>query len=205
MRDDEPVRGLRRAAGPAAWLASTVVATGIAWWAVTAVGARGEAQDSVLSESEVAAALAAERDALAATASAAPSAGTAEPTTEPTGPTGPTGPTTTGDPGDPTAAPVVRTWSLEGGAVSASCVGDAVSLEYATAASGWRVDAKERGPGPQVLVELEREGVEIYVRATCVDGTPEYQRLAGEPGSDGDEHAGTSDEDDDGAGEADDH
>jgi len=175
------VRSLRRAAGPTAWLLSTAVATAVAWGAVTAAGARGEEPGAVLSEGQVAAALAAERDALAAAPTTSPTATpSAEATPEPT-----TGPTT-----DP-AAPVVRTWSLEGGVVSASCTGDVVSLEYATPASGWRVDAKERGPGSRVLVELERDGVERYVQAVCVAGTPEYTLVNDDSG--GEEHTGVDD------------
>lgn len=182
VRHDEPVRALRRAAGPAAWLLSTAVATAVAWWAVTAVGARGEGTGAVLSESQVATALAAERAALAASPTTAPAATpSAEPTPDPTTP----------------ATPVVRTWSLEGGVVSVACEGDAASLEYATPASGWRVDAKERGPGARVLVELEREGVETYVQAVCVAGTPEYSLVADDSGSSGGDDHGSDDGGDD--------
>jgi len=179
------VRPLRRAAGPTAWLLSTAVATAIAWWAVTAAGARGEEPGAVLSERQVAAALAAERDALAAAATTSPGvtpSAEPEPTPRPTPEPGPTA--------EP-ATPVVRTWSFEGGVVSASCSGDVVSLEYATPASGWRVDAKERGPGPRVLVELERDGVERYVQAVCVAGTPEYTLVGDDSG--GEQHGGTDD------------
>ena len=71
------------------------------------------------------------------------------------------------------------------------CTGDVVSLEYATPASGWRVDAKERGPGSRVLVELERDGVERYVQAVCVAGMPEYTLVNDDSG--GDEHTGGDD------------
>ncbi|GEN81131.1 hypothetical protein AFE02nite_28650 [Actinotalea fermentans] len=157
-------------------MVSTAVAAGVAWWAVSAAGAPGEAPD-VLSEAQVAGALAAERDALAAAADTA----TPGPTTSagPTASPEPTGPTTA-----PDAAPVVRTWSTDGGTVSAACTGDAVSIEYATPASGWRVDVKERGPGARVLVELERDGTETYVQAVCVDGTPEFSLVAGDSGED---------------------
>lgn len=181
MRHHERVRPFRHAAGPTTWLLSTAVATAIAWWAVTAAGARGEEPGAVLSQAEVAAALAAERDALAAAATTAPGV---TPSAEPV-------PQSTPEPG-PTAepaAPVVRTWSLEEGVVSAFCSGDVVSLEYATPASGWRVDVKERGPGTRVLVELEREGIEQYVQAVCVAGTPEYTLV--DDGSDEEEHRGT--------------
>lgn len=191
MRDDGPVRGLRRAAAPAAWVASTAVAAGIAWWAVSAVGAPGQAPDSVLSEGEVAAALAAERDALA-TAAADPSA-SPDPTASPD-PSASPDPT----PGlDPAATPVVRTWALEGGTVSAACVGDVVSLEYATPAGGWRVDVKERGPGARVLVELERDGAETYVQAVCVAGIPEHTLVADDSGgSEGSDEPGEGHSDD---------
>lgn len=193
MRHDERVRSLRRAAGPAAWLLSTAVATAVAWGAVTAAGARGEEPGAVLSEGQVAAALAAERDALAAAPTRSP---TAAPTTSPTAaPSAEATPEpTTGRTTDP-AVPVVRTWSLEGGVVSASCTGDVVALEYATPASGWRVDAKERGPGSRVLVGLERDGVERYVQAVCVAGTPEYTLVDDDSG--GEDHAGVDDSDDD--------
>lgn len=186
MRDDGPVRDLRRAAAPAAWVASTAVAAGIAWWAVSAAGAPGEAPD-VLSEGQVSDALAAERDALvAADARATPGA---TPSTDPAADPTPTA--------DPAATPVVRTWSLEGGTVSAACSGDVVSLEYATPAGGWRVDVKERGPGARVLVELEREGVETYVQAVCVAGTPEYTLVADDSGHSGTDDSGSDDSGDD--------
>lgn len=178
MRHHGRVRGLRRAAAPAAWLASTAVAAGVAWWAVSAAGAPGQAPD-VLSEAQVAGALAAERDALA---------GAGDPTTSPgtSASPGPSaGPTPDPTPTGPAATPVVRTWSFEGGTVSTACSGDVVSLEYATPAGGWRVDVKERGPGARVLVELERSGVETYVQAVCVDGTPEYGLVADDSGGDG--------------------
>lgn len=145
----------------------------------------------MLSEGEVAAALAAERAALAAspttpaTPSPAPTA-SAVPGAEPTG---------------PASAPVVRTWSVDGGAVSVSCVQDVVSLEYATPSSGWRVDAKERGPGARVLVELEREGTETFVQAVCVAGTPEFSLVADD--ADGAEDDGGDSGDDGGADGAD--
>lgn len=175
-------------AAPAAWVASTAVAAGIAWWAVSAVGAPGQAPDSVLSEGEVAAALAAERDALAAAA--------ADPSSSPspsTSPSASASPDPTPGP-DPAATPVVRTWSLDGGTVSAACAGDVVSLEYATPAGGWRVDVKERGPGARVLVELERDGVETYVQAVCVAGTPEYTLVADDSGGSGSGGAGGTDD-----------
>lgn len=171
------MRGIRRAAGPAAWLASTAVATAVAWWAVTAVGARGSEPGAVLSESQVATALAAEQ------AAATPGATT------------PTDGTTTPPPTTPDA--VVRTWTLEGGVVSASCSGDVVSLVYATPASGWRVDAKERGPGARVLVELEREGTEVHVQAVCVGGTPEYTLVPDDSLGSDDESGGDRQEESD--------
>ncbi len=170
-------------------MASTAVAAGIAWWAVSATDASDDAPD-VLSQAQVAGALAAERDALAAAA-------------DPTAPPDPTGspdPTADPTPGtDPGATPVVRTWSLDGGTVSAACSGDAVSLEYATPVGGWRVDVKEPGPGARVLVELERDGVETYVQAVCVDGTPEYTLVADDSGGhdDGGDDDGGSDRGDD--------
>lgn len=171
MVHDERVRRLRRAAGPAAWLLSTAVATAVAWWAVTAVGTRGDDPASVLDQAQVAAALATER----AAATASPTAtAPASPTASPSPAGTPSAPAGTAP---PAPAPVVRTWTLDGGVVSASCTADVVTLVYATPAGGWRVDVKEGGPGPEIRVELERDGAETLVQAVCVDGVPQHTLL----------------------------
>lgn len=167
MVHDEPVRRLRGAVGPAAWVVSTAAATAVAWWAVSAVGAGGGASGAVLDEAQVRAALAAERAAAATRTATSP---TPAPAATPTAPDAPA----TAPADGPTVVPVVRTWTLDGGVVSATCAGDVVSLVYATPASGWRVDVKEPGPGRRVLVELERDGAEAYVQAVCADGVPQH-------------------------------
>lgn len=167
----------RRAMVLLVWVLSTALAAGVAWTAVAAVGRGPGAGDRVLSEAQVAAALDARQ---AAAASASPTASpTWGPTTSPDPSASPdptaTPTTPTADPTTPTpTAPelVVRTWPVEGGAVSASCTGTVIALEYASANDGWAYEVKNRGP-EQVEVELATDGAETKVRAVCVAGVPE--------------------------------
>jgi hypothetical protein len=169
---------LRRSAVVLAWVLATVLAAGVAWWAVGTVGrGSGSIDSAVLSSAEVASALAAQR--ALATPTPTPTGSptpTSSPTVEPT-------PTTTPTP-EPTVAPppteVVRNWTVSGGVVSTSCLGDQITLLYATPSDGWGVEIKTSGPS-ELEVEFDlHEEAETTVTARCVAGTPEAQISDGE-------------------------
>lgn len=158
-----------------AWVVATVLAAGVAWWAVGTVGrGSGSTDSSVLSSAQVASALAAERARPTATPTTTPTptpTSTSSPTPEPTSTVGPTSdPTTTTPPTE-----VARTWTVSGGVLSASCVGDQITLLYATPSDGWGVEIKSAGP-TELEVEFDRhEEAETKVTARCVAGTPEAE------------------------------
>ncbi|WP_199423228.1 hypothetical protein [Actinotalea solisilvae] len=154
-------RALPRAAAVALWLLAALVAGGVAWWAVAAVGGESGADGRVLTQHEVAAAL--------AEASAAPTQPPATPT--PTPSSTPTASPTPGSTTPPATAPVVRVWDVSGGQVAAQCDGSAIALVYATPLDGWTVEVDGAGPD-QVDVELRQGELETKLRATCVDGVP---------------------------------
>lgn len=165
-----------------AWVLSTVLAAGVAWAAVGAVGRGPTSGDDVLSQADAEAALEARR----ATASASPTATPTDGPGDPTGPTATPDPTPTAPPTtEPTTPPdaVVRTWPVSGGTVSASCTGAAISLLYATASDGWAYEVKDQGP-EHIEVELESGEAETHVRAVCVGGVPEMS-LEADAGGDG--------------------
>lgn len=158
--------GLRRAGIVLAWVIATVLATGVAWWAVSVVGRGPSASEtSVLSQADVAAQLETER---AAAATATP---TTDPTptpsaTEPT-PSATTEPTTT-----PASDEIARTWDVAGGQVSASCRGTVIGLLGATPRDGWSMEVKHDGP-EEIEVEFSSGESETGLNARCVDGTPQ--------------------------------
>lgn len=197
MRHHEPVQQTRarriRTVAVLSWLLATGLTGTIAWRAVAVID-DGAPRTGVLSQPEVAAALASARatarPTTTPTASATPRPSTTAPGEGPS-PTdaatgGPTGrpsstqaPTTSSDPGVPAPPPApepapateARTWAVAGGTVAASCSGAAITLLYATPQDGWTVEVGSAGP-EQVEVELSRDGQETKVRATCVDGVP---------------------------------
>ena len=159
--------GVRRAVIVLAWVVATVLAAGVAWWAVRVVGRGPSASEtSVLSRADVAAELA---DARAA-AAAAP---TATPTPTPT-PTPSQSATADPSPTPPPSADVARTWDVAGGQVSASCRGTAIGLLGATPLDGWSMEVKHDGP-EELEVEFSRGETETGVKARCVDGTPQMR------------------------------
>ena len=177
---------VQRALMVASWLLAVALATGVAWWAVTAAGGAPRAGGSgVLSQEDVLVELAEQR-----AAAAGPTAGTtgpppdpsAEPSTDPgtpmptaaptAGPTAPPEPTNAPTTAPPASPDVVRTWDVTGGQVSVSCRAATITLLYATPNDGWTVRTKHAGP-EQVEVELTRGEDETRVRAVCVDGTPQ--------------------------------
>ncbi len=150
--------GAGRILGLLAWAGAVVVAGWIAWWAVAVIGgqARGE-HEGVLTQEQVEAELAAVSTASPAT----PLPGTASPTT----------PAPTSSAGAPTGAETVRTWSVTGGRVGASCTGERITLLFATPEQGWTVEATD--PGPElVAVEFRRGEAETGIRAACEGGIP---------------------------------
>jgi len=179
-----------------AWVVSTVLAAGVAWAAVGAVGRGPDADGDVLSRAEAEAALEARRAAASPgpSASPTPTAGPVGPTASPDPTPTPTPtPTATTDPATPPDA-VVRTWSVDGGAVSASCTGAAISLLYATASDGWAYEVKDQGP-ERVEVEFESGELEKTVRARCVGGAPEISTEDHSDGGDGRDDGDGGDDD----------
>lgn len=186
------IRTLRgaRAMVVLAWAVAALLAGGVAWWGVAAIGDDAVvARGGVLTESDVRAELARQR--AAATAGPSPTSDptptltpspTPDPTTGPTpstdpdpSPTVPTTPPTT----EPVVQEVVRTWDVLGGQVAAACRGATISLLYATPLDGWTVEVKDAGP-EHVEVELHRDESELTVRATCTDGIPTMQTETGD-------------------------
>src|SRR5665647_2483377 len=175
----------RRTAAVLAWALSTLLAATVAWWAVGTVGrGAGSSEGAIRSQTDVAADLVAARAAQAAARSATPSASptsgpTPTPTTEPSA-------TPTVAPPPRTPAPVlpdvVRTWTVEGGQVSASCRGQQIALLYATPQDGWAVETKNAGPD-ELLVEFGRADSETSVRAWCVEETPQMEVAAKSDGA----------------------
>ena len=170
----------------AAWTVAVILAGSVAWRAVTVVDT--DSSSAVLSQAEVSAELVAAR----ATASLRPTPGEPTPTGSPTPSESPpptAGPEPTASP-EPTAEPepeVVRSWSVAGGTVAASCRGAAITLLYATPLDGWRVEVKDQGP-ERIEVELEGHDQEVTLRAACVAGTPEQQTSDRDQSENEDEH-----------------
>jgi hypothetical protein len=172
-----------------AWVLAAVLATVVASWAVVTIGGERRPGGGVLTQAEVAAALA---DQTPSSGTAAPGAKPetsppADPAPEPTAAAGsetaapvPAAQVPAGPAPAPTAGPspasnvVARTWDVLGGAVGAQCRGGAVELLYATPLDGWTVEVKHAGPD-RVEVELRRGEAETKVRAGCVDGVPQEQ------------------------------
>ena len=187
MRDDGAVRRTRsrdRRVGvlvALSWVLAVAVTGAVAERAVAVLDA-SSTRAGVLSQAEVADALATAR---------AGASGTAPPTPTPTlsAPAGPTGgpstaPATTSPPvapstspaAQPTTAPptpeVARTWTVTGGTVAASCRGTVIGLLYATPQDGWTVRVRSAGPD-QIKVELTMAEQETTVTAACVGGVPQ--------------------------------
>ena len=172
---------LRRSSVVLAWALATTLAAGVAWWAVGTVGrGSGSIDSAVLSNAEVASALAA-RQALSTptpTPTRSPTP-TSSPTAEPTPTTTPT-PEPTATATTPPPTEVVRNWTVTGGSLSASCLGDQITLLYATPSDGWGVEKKSEVPG-ELEIEFDRhEEAETKVTVRCAAGTPEAQISTGE-------------------------
>jgi hypothetical protein len=167
---------LRRGTVVLAWALATVLAGGVAWWAVGTVGrGSGSIDSSVLSGAQVASALAARQALVTPTPTGSPTpttSPTTSPTVEPTPTTTPTAePTAT----TPPPTEIARTWTVTGGVVSVSCLGDQITLLGATPSDGWGVERKSQGPG-ELKIEFDlHEEAETTVTARCVAGTPEAQ------------------------------
>ena len=66
---------------------------------------------------------------------------------------------------------MVRTWTVTGGRVGATCTGQRIALLFATPNEGWTVEVTDPGP-ERVEVEFRRGESETGVRAVCTDGVP---------------------------------
>ena len=191
-----------------AWTLAVVAGGAIAWQALAAVDSGG--RTGVLSQHEVTAAL----DAALATASPAPTTPapttrapthaplaaltpapdppTPTPSSVPTpSATHPPAATTRPAPAGtvppasvPAASAVARTWTVPGGIVAVACTGADITLLYATPSDGWTVEVGSTGP-QHVEVQLQRDGAETKVSATCVAGTPEPRVESDDDASDG--------------------
>lgn len=181
MRHHEPVQQTRarriRTVAVLSWLLATGLTGTIAWRAVAVID-NGAPRTGVLSQSEVAAALASARATPRPTTAPVPTT-SATPEPSATTPGESPSPADTSTPADPVPPPPpqpgpaaqARTWAVTGGTVAASCSGAAITLLYATPQDGWTVEVGSAGP-EQVEVELSRDGQETKVRATCVGGVP---------------------------------
>ncbi len=174
----------------ASWLLATVF-TGLVVWRAVAVLDSGT-RTSVLSGAQVSGLLASQTPtasgapttqspgvtippattATASTSSAAPATSSSTVVASPTKPVSSSTPSSS-----PTASPVARTWSVNGGVVSAACTGSAISLLYATPSDGWRVKIERRGPD-SISVEFDNGDHETKIRGSCVAGVP--QQTTGE-------------------------
>ncbi len=183
------------------WVVAVVVTGSIAGRAVAVLDA-SSARSGLLSQAEVAGALATARAAASATAAPASTAAPSDPgpTTGPAEGRSPTAPPPVPASGHPTVRPttappataqVVRTWTVAGGTVATSCRGATISLLYATPLDGWTVDIGSAGPD-QVTVELKMPGQEMKVTAVCVGGVP--QDTVTGPTSDGSPDGGAADD-----------
>ncbi|MGH3347299.1 MAG: hypothetical protein ACRDO4_09975 [Nocardioides sp.] len=94
------------------------------------------------------------------------------PTPSPTTP-GPSSPSSSDTGSGATVTPVSRTWQGEAGVVAVSCHGPAISLDGATAYSGYVVEEDDAGPD-RVRVEFEADESSIRVEAECSGGEPVF-------------------------------
>ena len=183
------------------WVVAVVVTGAIAGRAVAVLDA-SSARSGLLTQAEVVGALATARAAASAAPAATPTPTPvgAGPSADPSASAPPTAappvaplehpaarPTTP----PPPAAQVVRTWTVTGGTVAASCRGATISLLYATPQDGWTVDVGSAGPD-QVKVELKMSGQETKVTAVCVGGVP--QDTVTGPTSEGSPDGGAADD-----------
>lgn len=81
------------------------------------------------------------------------------------------------------ATPVVKTWTVTGGAVSVSCQGQVITLIYAAPQDGWRVETEKSGPD-RIEVDFQRVGQGTELKAGCVTGVPQQTTES----NDGDDH-----------------
>jgi hypothetical protein len=111
-------------------------------------------------------------------ASSAPTSDDPTTTSEPTNPSSSTATRSSTRPSTPvptdsaSTTPVAKTWTVAGGTVSVSCLGQAITLVYATPQDGWRVETEKRGTD-RIDVNFQRVGKGTELRASCVAGIPE--------------------------------
>lgn len=74
----------------------------------------------------------------------------------------------------PPARTVTRTWSGTPGSVTVACTGSVGVLRGASPVDGWVVERDDH-PEEEVEVKFEKSEVEIQVKASCVDGVPEFR------------------------------
>jgi hypothetical protein len=83
------------------------------------------------------------------------------------------------------------TWLDSAGTITVTCEGDAIHLQGATPANGYRVEVEHEDEAIVVQFERDDPADEVHVRATCVNGRPHFEveghRASAhhEPGSDG--------------------
>ena len=174
------------------WVLAVAVTGAVAERAVAVLDA-SSTRTGVLSQAEVAGALAAARAGASPTGTATPTP-PVSPTVSASAPTQPTGgsstaPATASPPVAPSTHPaarpttspptpeVARTWTVTGGTVAASCRDAVIALLYATPQDGWTVDVRSAGPD-RIEVELKMADQETTVTAVCAGGVPQ-QTVAG--------------------------
>lgn len=86
-------------------------------------------------------------------------------------------------PADPSPAgqgQATRTWTGRGGRLTATCTGESIALGTAVPNVGYWVKVHDRGP-TNLRVDFEStdpdDYSEVRIGATCVDGSPAFQKV----------------------------
>ncbi|MFI5845653.1 septum formation initiator [Catenuloplanes sp. NPDC051500] len=162
----------------AGWLAAAVVATLIGLAAIRLIGESiVGTPDGVLSEQEVAAAVA-----TLPSPSDAPT--TSAPSTSASSTSAPSSPALSSSPSaatSPAALGGERAFAVTGGTAVASCAdGDRARLVTWAPAQGWTVAEVERGPARDVKVEFAGPGGESELRVRCRGGVAVQHESGGD-------------------------
>jgi len=188
-------RSRRRIAAVAAtsWVLATAVTSFVVWRAVAVFN--DGASTNILSGPQVSQRLQAATATLSAATSVSAPSDTTAPTPETSAPTSSSddtsattsppsatatatrtasrssAPETSAEP-QPAATPVVKTWTVTGGAVSVSCQAQVISLVYASPQDGWRVETNQHGTD-RIYINFQQVGQGTELKASCVNGVPQ--------------------------------
>jgi len=158
---------------PAVWVLGTLVSTGVAYAAVQMVsGSVVESQREPLTSTSAGAA----PSSAVTTPEVSPSApSTPRISPSPAAPPPPTGtPTRPPSSSPPQPASNTRTFTLIGGTTQLTCNGNAVSLDWATPASGFWVETSTENGGGTVEVRFRSDTHESRLDAWCAGGVIQF-------------------------------